>query len=367
MATTVPMLAPDGTSGDIPQDRVQDALKAGFKQAVAMNSPDGKLGYIPVERQQDALSAGFKLAPGAELSGVPGALPGQQSPTQAAGIQKPQLHGTSINYGNVLAIPDVAVGAAKGLGALSNSMNRAVYGDPSASNPMMAPQQLPYGLSAAPASPEAQQAAITPQNPAQKGGYIAEKIGEAVAPIPGAAAVGAPAAEAIAGQVVPSAIKAKAAGLLQSVAHDANQVPVQLNNAGDAALKLMDWQKVTQLGPTVNKFLNRVTNPKLGPLTYEDARDFYQVLGNLSANDAMKIPAPVRRDIVQLVVGLKQDIGDAADTVGRAADYFQGMGDYAKGAKLQQWVDSAKNYATKTAIGAAGASGLYGLYKELTK
>lgn len=62
MATTVPMLAPDGTSGDIPQERVQDAIKAGFKQAVEMTSPDGKAGYIPVERQQDALSAGFKLA-----------------------------------------------------------------------------------------------------------------------------------------------------------------------------------------------------------------------------------------------------------------------------------------------------------------
>lgn len=58
---TVPMLAPNGQTGEIPQDKVQDALKAGFKQAVEMTSPDGKIGYIPVDRQQDALKAGFKL------------------------------------------------------------------------------------------------------------------------------------------------------------------------------------------------------------------------------------------------------------------------------------------------------------------
>jgi hypothetical protein len=58
---TVPMLAPDGQSGEIPQDKVQDALKAGFKQAVEMTSPDGKTGYIPADRQQDALRVGFKL------------------------------------------------------------------------------------------------------------------------------------------------------------------------------------------------------------------------------------------------------------------------------------------------------------------
>jgi hypothetical protein len=57
---TIPMLSPDGTSGDVPSDRVPDALKAGFKQAVPMTSPDGKTGYIPAERARDAIKAGFK-------------------------------------------------------------------------------------------------------------------------------------------------------------------------------------------------------------------------------------------------------------------------------------------------------------------
>lgn len=71
MATTIPMLAPDGTSGEIPAARMQDAIKAGFKPAVEMLAPDGKTkGYIPFDRGADAAKAGFKLsAPEANLAG----------------------------------------------------------------------------------------------------------------------------------------------------------------------------------------------------------------------------------------------------------------------------------------------------------
>lgn len=171
----------------------------------------------------------------------------------------------------------------------------------------------------------------------------------------------------IAGKIYPPAMKEAAAGLLQSVAHDANKVPVQLNNAGDAALSLMDWQKKTQLGPTINKFLNRVTNPKQGPLTYEEARDFYQLLGKMSADETMKIAPPVRRDLTRMVVGLKQDIGDAADQVGQAANYYKGMGDYAKAAKLQDWYDLAQKYAIRGGLAAAGMAGVGTAAKFVTE
>jgi hypothetical protein len=47
MATTVPMLAPDGTSGDVPISNVNAAKQAGFRVAVTMQSPDGKSGLCP--------------------------------------------------------------------------------------------------------------------------------------------------------------------------------------------------------------------------------------------------------------------------------------------------------------------------------
>jgi hypothetical protein len=155
-------------------------------------------------------------------------------------------------------------------------------------------------------------------------------------------------------KVNPSAMKEAAGGLLQSVAHDANKVPVSLDNAGDAALKLMDWQKKTQLGPTLNKFLNRITNPKLGPMTYEEGRDFYSLLSRMSADEQLKMAAPVKYQVQQLTAGLRQDIGNSAETVGRAADYYKGLGDYAKAARLQDWYDTAKTYAVRGALAAAG-------------
>lgn len=63
MATTVPMLAPNGQSGDVPLDQVEKAKASGFKVAVQMQSPDGRMGYIPAERSQEAAQSGFKMVP----------------------------------------------------------------------------------------------------------------------------------------------------------------------------------------------------------------------------------------------------------------------------------------------------------------
>ena len=60
---TVPMLSPDGTSGDVPIANVAAARQAGFKVAVTMQSPDGKTGYVPAENTQAAAAKGFKMVP----------------------------------------------------------------------------------------------------------------------------------------------------------------------------------------------------------------------------------------------------------------------------------------------------------------
>jgi len=61
MGTMVTMFAPDGSTGDIPADKVQAAQQAGFKRAFTMVSPDGKSGYIPEDRANDAAKAGFRF------------------------------------------------------------------------------------------------------------------------------------------------------------------------------------------------------------------------------------------------------------------------------------------------------------------
>ena len=61
--TMITMLAPDGSSGDVPIANVQAAQAKGFKVAVTMQSPDGKSGYIPADRVHDAAAHGFKMVP----------------------------------------------------------------------------------------------------------------------------------------------------------------------------------------------------------------------------------------------------------------------------------------------------------------
>jgi hypothetical protein len=60
---TVPMFSPDGTVGDIPHERVADAVKAGFKVGQDMIAPDGSQGTIPIDKVPDAMKAGFASTP----------------------------------------------------------------------------------------------------------------------------------------------------------------------------------------------------------------------------------------------------------------------------------------------------------------
>jgi hypothetical protein len=60
---TVPVFAPDGTLGDIPQSNLVAAVKAGAKPGITMRAPDGSLGVVPADRYQDAYKAGAKIVP----------------------------------------------------------------------------------------------------------------------------------------------------------------------------------------------------------------------------------------------------------------------------------------------------------------
>jgi len=54
----VTMFAPDGTTGQIPQEHMSAAVAAGGKLAVDFISPQGQRGYIPLDRVHDAIQAG---------------------------------------------------------------------------------------------------------------------------------------------------------------------------------------------------------------------------------------------------------------------------------------------------------------------
>lgn len=59
----VQVFAPDGTLGDIPYDRLHDALGQGAKIAAKVKAPDGTVGFVPGDRVPDALKAGGQRVP----------------------------------------------------------------------------------------------------------------------------------------------------------------------------------------------------------------------------------------------------------------------------------------------------------------
>lgn len=59
-AATIPMIAPDGSIGDVPQSQASAAQAKGFKAAQDMLAPDGTKGVIPSDQVQAAIGKGFK-------------------------------------------------------------------------------------------------------------------------------------------------------------------------------------------------------------------------------------------------------------------------------------------------------------------
>ncbi len=164
-----------------------------------------------------------------------------------------------------------------------------------------------------------------------------------------------------------------AAGKLfqQAMAKAKNQ-PVALENSQNGILRLMDWQKKAQLGPTINKFLNRVTNPKMGAMTYEEARDYYKLLGKLSSDETSKLAPSIQRDLAKTVSGFKADIQSAANQAGAGSEHARAMFEFAKGARQAERLNKVREIGTKAAItsgigavgGAGGAAG-WEIYRAL--
>lgn len=126
------MIAPDGTSGDIPTANTQKAIAAGFKPATRMVAPTGEEGYIPNDRISDASNAGFKP--------VTGTAPIPQ-PDMKTALAPQLVRGTTALLpsagavgGGALASPGVVTAAAgAGLGAMAGKqaellINRALFG-----------------------------------------------------------------------------------------------------------------------------------------------------------------------------------------------------------------------------------------------
>ncbi len=175
-----------------------------------------------------------------------------------------------------------------------------------------------------------------------------------------------------AGELIPST--EKAAKILGDVAEHANNVPVRMNNTWPALDEFLLYAHSGGTQPKViTDMLSRLDDLQKGPMTYEDARRFYTNISRLSDQEMSTLNPNMRRLMGGVKEAFKKDIGDAAGQVNQAANYYKGLKEYAKAAKLEKAADEMWKWALRlgatAAIGGAGYEGVKmagGVGKALT-
>ena len=136
----------------------------------------------------------------------------------------------------------------------------------------------------------------------------------------------------------------------------------RLGNAMDAVKQAADTGST--LPSVINKFVTRIADVDKGPLTYDEARQFYHNVSELSATEKMAAKPSDLRLIQEFKHSLGETIGNTADQAGQLQKYQQAMQGFAQGAQGQARLQQAKDLALKVGGEAVlGAAGLYGAKK----
>jgi polyhydroxyalkanoate synthesis regulator phasin len=125
----------------------------------------------------------------------------------------------------------------------------------------------------------------------------------------------------------------------------------------------MQYRKLVDSGGSrslsVEKLLNRVTDPSKGPLTYEEARDFGSNLSRLSADESQRLTPVMKRAVGQISQNLRDTTAQTATAAGKGPQFQAAMKEYSKASNLRETVDDIKgeawNTLKKTVPWAAGA------------
>ncbi len=159
--------------------------------------------------------------------------------------------------------------------------------------------------------------------------------------------------------------KARAAGNFQQVMGAAKNVPIDISEPGNAALRIVQLGERGGTAPrAVTQFVRRVTDPAKPTMTYEEARDFASNISRLSADEYNRLPPAMQREMIQLRVALNGSVAKAASAAGKGAEYAAAMKEYAQAARLAQLGDNIWSGVKRSApyLTAAGATS-YGIHK----
>ena len=117
--------------------------------------------------------------------------------------------------------------------------------------------------------------------------------------------------------------------------------PVDISNAGDAAIKAQGWASHGRN----KRFLRRTTDPNRSRLTYSDARQFLSNAGErLSTAEQMKVTPMAQRYLSQFASSLDDAIRSTAKDAGVLDDYTNPVNEYRQVMK----VNDACEYLCRT-------------------
>ncbi len=191
-------------------------------------------------------------------------------------------------------------------------------------------------------------------NTAQRVGGAVETVGEMAVPVGRAVSA--------VGDMIPTA--AKAAPKFAEVMGAARNVPVNVEPAGQAALRV---QQLAERGATlpkaVNDFLKYVTNPEKPQMTYEVGRDFLTNLGKLSVSERLALNKPMQREVAIMTGNLAKSVAESAAQAGKGQLYAQAMTEYARAKRLETAYDlflkGAQKALPAALVGGAAGAGYW--------
>jgi hypothetical protein len=182
-----------------------------------------------------------------------------------------------------------------------------------------------------------------------QGPDIAGGLGEGMGMIFPSVAARVPGAIGQVAKMIPS--EARAGAAFDQVMGAARNVPIDVAAPGQVALNIQQLAKAGGAMPkVVRDFLNRVTDPKQPPLTFEQARDFYSNASRLSADEFNRLTPNMKRQVGNFRDALDNSLYKAAGQAGKADLYRSAMNEYRKSMGMQRFGREVKSVA-KSEIG----------------
>lgn len=161
----------------------------------------------------------------------------------------------------------------------------------------------------------------------------------------------------------------KAGQLLESVAQKAGHIPIDVMSPMKAADEIQKMKAAGgQLPSVVRAFYNRVTKDPQ-PITYAEARRFYENATRLSFDEFNRLNPKAKYLAGKFTKALDEAIHGAAETVGEGNNYDKAMRMYQKASRFKELKEKAGKKAMQGIGAAAGAAatgaGAGAMYKFL--